>query len=77
MTKNILADKAGEKLANPDDKTPNITQLSKQESTVKKTQKVNHKQIFSIELPFKLQEEKKTGVPIFQYGERYGPKIEL
>lgn len=73
----VLADKAGEKLANPDDKTPNITQLSKQESTMKIIQKVKHKQFsqLQIEIPFKLQEEKKTGIPIFQYGERYGPRM--
>ena len=64
-------------MANPDDKTPNITQLSKQESTMKMIQKVKHKQFsqLQIEIPFKLQEEKKTGIPIFQYGERYGPRM--
>ena len=30
-----------------------------------------------MDLSFKLEEEKKTGVPIFQYGERYGSRIYL
>ena len=59
-------------MANPDDKTKDTTQLSKQESIAKKTYKVNSFLLsVQIESFYWFQEEKKTGVPIFQYGERY------
>ena len=58
-------------MANPDDKIKDTSQLSKQESTAKKIQKVNKFFLsYQIILLSFYQEEKKTGVPIFQYGER-------